>query len=161
MAVPIEERAVKKFVEYLKIAGYRVTPERCIIAETAYSIEKHFDAEDLVEAVKSKHISRATTYRTLQIMIKAGVIKRALRRQGRGEYERAIRWEPHGHLTCTNCGRVEEFKEGIIHKLRHDIFPKYKFEPIEYRINIFGWCKKCTAKREKDEAKKLAAASAE
>ena len=141
--------SLDRFIEYMKLSGMRVTPERLTIARAALDLGKHFNADDLVHRLHKKKVSRATVYRCLPLLVKAGVIRRIVQHGGHGEFERARQWAPHGHLTCTNCGSVEEFTENTIEELQKRVFPKFGFEPIEYMIDIRGWCRKCTARRKR------------
>jgi hypothetical protein len=40
---------------------------------------------------------------------------------------------------------VDEFGDGLIEMIRDSICPKYGVQPLEYRIVVRGWCRKCMA----------------
>ncbi|MCK5033897.1 MAG: transcriptional repressor, partial [Calditrichia bacterium] len=58
--------AQKIFVDYLKQNDLKNTPERMVILQEVMKLDKHFEAEDLFEHIKSINIkvSRASIYRT-------------------------------------------------------------------------------------------------
>ena len=127
----------------------RVTSERLGIAEAAFKIRGHFDADTLAAKLRRKRISRATVYRTIAILHEGGFLHKAMDKEGRGIYEHIFQYEPHGHLVCKRCGKGEGFQEGVVEDIRDRVCPKFGFEPAEYRIVIRGWCADCTAKIKK------------
>lgn len=141
--MPIEE---DKFKEYLRSEGLKLTPERQIILKGVSSIHHHFDVEELFERLRKqrKRISRATIYRTLPLLIESKMIKESLRCQDNLiKYEYIFGHEHHDHLICLKCGKVYEFKDEEIERLQEMICKRYKFKPVEHRLGIRGYCRKC------------------
>ena len=137
-----------RFMDHLKKKGLKFTPERKLILKEVFSFHKHFDVEELFLKLrrKDKGISRATIYRTLPLLIESGLIREALRCRDRVYYEHVFGHEHHDHLLCIECGRAIEFKEDRIEKLQDTICKKYGFEPVEHRLGIRGYCKRCQKK---------------
>ena len=134
-----------KFRDYLKERELKFTPERKIILKAVFSLHKHFDTEQLYEKLPraKKSISRATIYRTLPLLVESDLIRETLRCQGRVSYEHIFGHPHHDHMICIKCGKVIEFREEKIEKLKEEICKRYGFEPVEYRLGIRGYCKKC------------------
>ena len=66
------QQTVKKILEhYLAGKKLRKTPERFAVLEVIYQQEEHFDVDALFELMKKKkyHISRATLYNTIELLL--------------------------------------------------------------------------------------------
>ena len=86
------------------------------IFEKAFETHEHFSAEKLYEWLRQEDgpkVSRATVYRTLDMLERGGFIESL--DVGRGElvYEHVLGHKHHDHLVCTECGRIEEFREHV------------------------------------------------
>lgn len=138
-----------RFREYLKKEKLKFTPERKTILGGVFSLHKHFDVDDLYDELrkKNKRISRASIYRTLPLLVKSDLINETLRCQGRVSYEHVFGHGHHDHMVCIKCGRVIEFRNEKIEELRDVICKKYRFKPVEHRLGIRGYCKKCRGGR--------------
>ena len=137
-----------KFRDYLKSKGLKYTPERRLVLREIFSFHNHFDAEGLFEKLREKgeHVSRATIYRTLPLLIESGLIKEALRCQDHTHYEHVFGHPHHDHLVCLGCGRVIEFREDKIERMQELICRRYDFQSIEHRLGIRGYCNRCKKK---------------
>ena len=70
---------VKKVLhKYLKDKGLRNTPERYTILEEIYNYDKHFNVDDLyLKMIERKyHISKATIYNTIDVLLDAQLIRK-------------------------------------------------------------------------------------
>lgn len=137
-----------KFKGYLAHKGLKLTPEREIILKEIFSYHKHFNTEALYEKLRQKGetISLATIYRTLPLLIESDLIRETLRCQGKVSYEHTFGHEHHDHIVCIKCGKVIEFQNSSIKKMRDTLCRKYNFKPVEHRLGIKGYCDKCKKK---------------
>lgn len=82
------------FRRALKGEGLKYTPERAHILDTVIRFDGPFQAERVVEAVKGAHppgaqrlrISKATVYRTIRLLLDAGIIQRLPLGEEQGYY---------------------------------------------------------------------------
>ena len=146
--------AEKKFEEFLKSKELKYTFERKSIVKAMFLFYKHFDVEELFEKLhkQGNHISRATIYRTIPLLLKSGLITEALRCQDKTSYENIFNKKHHDHLVCINCGKIIEFYNEKIEKLQEEVCKQHNFVPIEHRLGIKGYCEDCY-KKIKGEAK--------
>jgi Fur family ferric uptake transcriptional regulator len=98
------------FLDFLRENGHRITSTRREVAKRVFSLHEHFTADELQFLLRSKNISRATVYRTLTLMVEAGLVKEhAFGTRGK-LYEHVIGHPGHFHLICDVCGAIEEIK---------------------------------------------------
>ena len=99
----------------------------------------------MVKRIKEKNIpvSRATVYRTLNILKEMGLVNEVIKYRNKTIYEISLK-QHHDHLICTKCGSIIEFSEEEIEKLQDKICKEYGFKPETHRLEIFGICKNCS-----------------
>ena len=141
--------AKDKFCSFLKSKGLKFTPERRVILEGVFSFHKHFDVDQLYDKLRGQgeHVSRASIYRTLPLLIKSGLIAESLRCQESVSYEHIFGHEHHDHMLCIKCGKVTEFRNEKIEELQEEVCKEYGFMALEHRLGIRGYCKRCRKKR--------------
>lgn len=139
------------FTDYLIKNQHRKTPERYAILEKIYSLEGHFDAEQLFEHMQHEYrVSLATVYNTLELLYDVGlVIKHQFDNQS-AKYEKALGASVHHHLVCNHCGKVKEFTDK---KIRQSIQNKQfsTFQATHYTLYVYGICGKCKSKDGNDK----------
>lgn len=144
--------AVKRFNRFIEQKHLRKTPERFAILKKAWQMGHHFAVEDLHSALEAEsyHVSRATVYNTMELLVESGVIARHQFGSGESVYEPVT--GSHVHLVCTSCGKIREVsdKDGLLLQL---LSPRrYSgFEPSYYSASIYGLCRECTRRRRKEE----------
>jgi len=140
--------AEQKFEEFLKSKELKYTSERKSIVKAMFSFHKHFDVEELFEKMRKQgnHISRATIYRTIPLLLKSGLITETLRCQDKINYENIFNKKHHDHLLCVKCGKIIEFYNEKIEKLQEEVCRQHNFVPIEHRLGIKGYCEDCYKK---------------
>jgi Fur family ferric uptake transcriptional regulator len=95
---------------------------------------------------KGKKISRATVYRTLELLTDCGLVGRVRLNEEKYRYERLHKGEHHDHMICTSCGRIIEFVDPRIEKLQDAVCEKYGFVPTSHSHQIRGLCSSCQKK---------------
>lgn len=86
----------------------RNTLQKEIIRSTLCSLKSHPTAPMLYELIHSTHpsISRSTVYRVLGQMVEEGTILRLGVAGSENRYDGTT--EPHSHIRCRVCGRVDD-----------------------------------------------------
>lgn len=142
--------AKEVFLEYLNRQGLKVTKPRLKILETIFSREKfHFQADDLLAIVNERSktkVSRATVYRTLELLEGCGLLRRDRYKDQVSIYERVLGDEHHDHLVCTECGRIVEFHSPQLEQMKAKVAKAHKFTPSSHVLQIFGVCEQCSRK---------------
>lgn len=146
MSSAAEERRI--FTEFLKTKNLKSTRERTALFDEIFSAHRHFDADDLVLRLKGhgKKVSRATVYRTLELLFECGLVGRVRLNEEKYRYERLRKGEHHDHLVCTSCGKIVEFTEARIEALQDDICRHHDFVATSHSHQIWGLCGPCRRK---------------
>jgi len=152
--MPAVQREITRFQEFLDRQGLKLTRERVALLREIFATHYHFEADELLFKMKEKSvkISRATVYRTLELLVKSGLVRRVHLGEDHYHYERVSGNSHHDHLICTICGGVIEFHDEILEKRQLEICEKKKFTPTYHNLQILGVCDACRRKGELPDA---------
>ena len=129
----------------LKKEGLKVTPQRIAVLEEIIKDKGHRESEDIYMAIKSRktHVSRATVYRSLDILVQKGFARKLNLGDGRARYETKIDNPHHDHIICNECGKIIEFVNDKIEKMQEEIAKQHHFKLQQHIHQLFGLCKEC------------------
>jgi len=133
----------EKLDEFIRRKGLRRTGQRNIIIKTVFSNEEHFTADELFERVRQNRadISQATVYRTLGLMVDAGLLREIDLGDAPTTYDPNFLEKPsHNHLVCIDCGRVVEFEDSHIELLNDCVTRRLGFKPLRQSLKIEANC---------------------
>ncbi|MFQ5704102.1 MAG: Fur family transcriptional regulator [Gemmatimonadales bacterium] len=136
------------FRRYLRDHNLPVTHQRVAIAEAVFFAKSHLSVGDLEALLSSGaiRIGRATIYRTLELMLEAGLIREHDFDEGFKRYEAVTAKGHHEHLICMDCGRVVEFSSERLERMKVLIAEEYGFRHHHHRLEIYGVCRECQGK---------------
>jgi Fur family ferric uptake transcriptional regulator len=134
-----------KFKKYIKQQRLKWTPEREAVLREALDTEGHFEAEDLAFRLRKKgsRVSKATVYRTLPLLVEAGLLKEVIHGEKHQHFEHVHEGERHDHMICLKCGAIVEFRNESLRRIEKKICEENHFKPHKVVIEIFGYCKNC------------------
>jgi Fur family ferric uptake transcriptional regulator len=129
--------------EYLDRHGLKHTRQRDAILETFLASSGHLSSEQLYERVRAVHpeVGAATVYRTLKILVEAGIAIATTFSDGVTVYERVD--FHHDHLVCLGCGAIVEFKCEEIEKRQEQIAREHGYRLSRHRHQLYGYCPAC------------------
>jgi Fur family transcriptional regulator, ferric uptake regulator len=143
----VTERALARFKAVLTASGSRLSSVREAIARVVLELRGHFEANDIVRELRTRNVRDAhlaTVYRTLPLLVRAGLIQPALFSSGeRAFYEASFERPHHDHLICTGCGVVVEFELEAIEALQRDLARCHGFELTAHYHELLGECTSC------------------
>lgn len=144
----IPEDIKNSFISYLKQHAHRITNERFLILDAALNMQEHFDADELYLQMKNDYInvSRATVYKTLELMKECHILTRHNFKGERTRYETKIGRNPHYHIICITCNRIIEFEYPQIEKIQEKICKENNLKMVDHSLQVFAKCeneKKC------------------
>jgi len=133
------------FEAYLEKKELKFTKSRRLILDTVFNLHQHFDVEQLYDLIHkvSKDVSRATVYRTIPLLVEAGLIQNSVRSESRDKYEHIYGHPKHAHWVCKNCGAVIETDIQNMQKLLQDKAKTQNFRIDQMNLTVYGLCWKC------------------
>jgi Fur family ferric uptake transcriptional regulator len=141
----MERRELQIFRKYLERRGLKLTAERRALFDEIFGRHEHLEADELLVRLRTQHkkISRATIYRTLELLVDSGIVGRLRIGEAGYRYERLRAGDHHDHLICTQCGRVVEFFEPRIEALQDDVAGRHGFLLVSHSHQMRGVCRSC------------------
>ena len=139
------QELLSKFRDVLRRQGLKYTPQRVVILEEVIKDRGHRECEDIYMALRQNgsHVSRATIYRTMDILVKNEFVRKMKIGDGRTRYESKVGSPHHDHLICTLCGEIVEFVDQDIEDIQDKIAKRFHFKLQRHIHQLFGLCKKC------------------
>jgi Fur family ferric uptake transcriptional regulator len=119
--------------------GLKMTGQRRVICRVLSESHDHPDVEEIYRraAAADPKISIATVYRTMRIFEEADVIDKLDLGDGRARYEEQHD-EHHHHLIDVTSGKVIEFQNDELEKLKKRIARSLGYDLIGDRLELYG-----------------------
>ena len=129
----------------LKKENLRYTQQRQAIWDELCSSEEHRDAEEIYLSLRKNGVtaSRATVYRTIDVLVKNKLVRKLDLGDGKALYENKIDAAHHDHMICVQCGRIEEFVNDDIEKIQDQIVKSFDYKMIRHIHQLFVLCDDC------------------
>lgn len=131
----------EQILEALQERGYRSTAPRRTLAAAIGEQEHHFTAEGLRHRLPP-NVGRATVYRTLKILVEAGVLCRVLLEDGDLHYQLSHHGHHH-HLLCVQCGSSQDLTGCDIEDVLVSTSARHGFELSGHWLEVYGRCRDC------------------
>lgn len=134
-----------QFRTYLRQHNLPVTPQRLAIAEVVFASDRHLSVEDVTTeiAAQGSNAGTATIYRTLDLLVKSGLVVERDFGEGFRRFEPTRGIPHHEHMLCTTCGRVDEFRDERLERMTTIIAESHGFSRQRHRLVIYGVCAEC------------------
>lgn len=144
-----KKRRLDEFEQRCREAGIPVTDQRRVVLEVVLDLDCHPTADQVhaSPAVRRARIARATVYRTLEGLVRLGVITKACHPGGVVRYDG--RSEQHHHLVCLECGAVVDIADPAITPPALPDMSVFGFEVQDYHMQLRGVCRRCRQKEKK------------
>jgi len=138
----LDER-VGRFVEGLKAAGVKLTPQRLEIFREVAKSADHPDVETVFRGVRKRlpTVSLDTVYRTLWSLIDLGLLSTV------GHSRERVRFDAnmgsHHHFVCEACGVMWDFQSDEFDRVRVPDVVRNFGSPQKTQVEIRGICTRC------------------
>ena len=130
---------IKKFKNNLQQESLKCTPQRLSILEEMMDTDEHLECEEILTNLKNKgvNVSRATLYRTVDILVKYNFIRKLDIGDGKVRYEKKIGTSHHDHMICIDTGDIIEFCNNDIERIQNEIADKHGYKIIRHVHQLF------------------------
>lgn len=135
----------ERFREYLREHGLPVTAQRLAIADVLLHSDGHLSAEEILLELAGRNAGAgmATVYRTIELLLRSGLLVERDFGEGFKRYEPARDEPHHEHLLCSICGRVVEFRDERLERMATLIAESHGFVRQRHRLVVYGICASC------------------
>ena len=126
-------------VEVLRKEGLRYTAQRQAVWDEIKKSEEHRDAEDIYLQLKSNNhnVSRATVYRTIDVLVKNHMVRKMDLGDGRNLFEPRIDDVHHDHMICLDTGKIILFFDEELEDLQDKIAEKHGYKVVRHVHQLF------------------------
>ena len=138
--------------ERCRATGLRLTIQRQVVIEALLELPDHPKADSIHALVSARlpGISRTTTYRTLEQLVRVGAIGKACHPGSAVRYD--DRTELHHHLVCLRCEAMIDISDARLDRLPVPDTSEFGFEVHDFRVQLQGLCRRCSAKSRKEDS---------
>jgi len=139
-----------RFQHYVRSRGLKMTRARELVFREILSAPGvHPNADDIRRRLQSKKkdVGLATIYRTLNLLVRSGLVTAVDLGEGHSHFEPEWKETAHGHLICLSCGRVQEFAQAGIQDAVKRIGEEKGYRLDKFSLQVFGYCRACEPKR--------------
>ncbi len=133
------------FRAYLREHNLPITAQRLAVADVLHESGGHLSAEEVTRELGARRlrVATATVYRTLELLVRSGLVVERDFGEGFKRYEPARDAPHHEHLICDVCGRVVEFRDERLERMTTLLAEAKGFLRQRHRLVIEGICAEC------------------
>ena len=127
------------FKEALKVENLKFTSQRYAVFKFLVTNNGHYDCDTIIDKLKKNNIlvSKATTYRTLDLLVKYNFARKMILDDGIARYENKIDSPHHDHMICIDSGKIIEFHSDKIEQIQDEIAKKNGYEIVKHVHQLF------------------------
>ena len=132
----------QRFGDYLLRTGLKSTRQRNLILEVLLQSHPHVTIEQLLCAVRRKNprVGYVTVYRTLRLLVEAGMVTAREFGDGQARYELSSPAAHHDHIICSQCGLIVEFENREIERLQEKAARRLGFRVVSHKLELYCLC---------------------
>ncbi len=123
--------------------GLPLTVQRRAVLQILLGRADHPTAEQIHGALvrRLRGVSRATVYRILEALVRAGVARKVPSGGAAARFELPLR--RHHHLICVVCDKVADFRDPALDRLSPGRGGRQGFRVMDYTVQFLGVCREC------------------
>ncbi len=118
----------------------RYTSQRQAVWDEIKNSTEHRDAEEIYLHLNNRKkikVSRATVYRTIDVLVKNKLVRKMDLGDGKALYEPKINEDHHDHIICVETGKITEFYNEELELLQEKIVSKYGYKLVRHVHQLF------------------------
>ncbi len=129
----------------LRASGHRLTPQRQLVLEAVVELG-HATPDEVLSRVQrtAAAVNASTVYRTLDLLEELQLVTHAHLGHGAPTFH-PITDDPHAHLVCSRCHRVEEVETAMLAQVCDELARERGFRVDVGHVALTGLCQECSA----------------
>ncbi|WP_300457545.1 transcriptional repressor [Desulfobacula sp.] len=135
-------------IRKLRDNGHKITPQRMAIVKILAKSLGHPRVEDIYDQIKKDFptMSLATVYRNIVLIKSLGEILELGFPDGSNRYD-GNKPYPHPHVICIKCKKIVDSDLDSLEGLQKEVAAATNFKILNHRLDFFGICSNCMAKK--------------
>ena len=135
---------LEQILARLRERDFRLTPQRLAVLRILVESKDHPTVDQIYEQVRRDFpmVSRATIYKTANLLKSLGEALEVGVRDGRSHYD-GNKPYPHPHVICTRCKKIIDFEDLPTADLVQEVIEKTGFQIETHQMDFFGTCPQC------------------
>lgn len=144
------------FKSLIANGGRKRTRQREEIFKIFQESTGHRNLAEIYALVSKKlpKIGYTTVYRTMKLLTELGLAAQRQFAGGEIRYEPILGEDHHDHFICIECGKIIEFEDKALESLQERIAERHRFHTLHHRLEFYGRCAECEAKRRRSKRKR-------
>jgi Fur family transcriptional regulator, ferric uptake regulator len=144
------EQDKKQFVRLFQEQGLDRFDERFQVLDAFLQLDHHVTQSEIVRQLEKngKHLPDEFVFSSMEHLCRFGFATKVEFDQGETLYEHRHIGIHHDHMICTKCGTILEFKDEALERQQKKIAQAYGFHLLQHRMEMYGLCAACMAKRQ-------------
>ncbi|WP_461204716.1 transcriptional regulator PerR [Clostridium sp. DL1XJH146] len=134
---------MNEITKIFKEKKLKLTPQRIAVFKYLKSTNEHPSAETIYKALQKDYptMSLATVYKALKTLVSVKLVQELNVGEGNFRYDANV--EPHPHIQCIHCGKVDDIM-GVSYSSLNDSIKNYTdYEILSNQVYFYGICKNC------------------
>jgi Fur family ferric uptake transcriptional regulator len=123
--------------------------DRMNVVDVFLSTEEHMTIEEMCALLRKHGFDYEPEFvrQSMHRMVDLGFAQRKQFEEQPVRYEHRHLGRHHDHFICTKCGKILEFADEDLELLQVRIATKHGFHMLQHRMEIYGICDTCLARR--------------
>lgn len=145
------EQEKKQFRQLFARQGLDRFEDRFNVLEAFLKLEHHVSAHEIALQLKADHVDLDEDFvaSCMEHLCRLGFATRVAFEQGETVlYEHRHLGVHHDHMVCIKCGDILEFRDEAMEEIQEKVAEAYGFYMLQHKMEIYGLCAKCMAKRD-------------
>lgn len=141
----------EQFKEVLESINATRIEDRLRVLDIFLSTEQHVTLAGLAELMKkldSDLHNMSFLRNTMNMFCQCGFASKQTFEDQDTTYEHHHLGTHHDHFICTACGKIQEFHDNSLERLQQAIASDFGFHALQHKMEIYGICTDCFAKRD-------------
>lgn len=131
------------FTQIFKEKKLKLTPQRIAVYKYLCSTKEHPSAEIIYKALQEDYptMSLATVYKALKVLVSVNLVQELNVGEGNFRYDANV--EPHPHIQCINCSKVDDISGISFSNLNEEAKPYTNYDILLNQLYFYGVCSDC------------------